>query len=42
MAYLYINPPIAEGGTDGGLLGGVSTLQETNLTGPVSIYKLLP
>ena len=26
----------------GGLLGGVSTLQETSLTGPISIYKLVP
>ena len=26
----------------GGLLGGVSTLQETGLTGPISIYKLVP
>ena len=26
----------------GDLLGGVSALQETNLTGPISIYKLLP
>ena len=25
----------------GGLLGGVSTLQETGLTGPISIYKLV-
>jgi len=42
MTYLYINPPITEGGADGGLLGGVSALQETDLTGPVSIYNLLP
>ena len=26
----------------GGLLGGVYTLQETGLTGPISIYKLVP
>ena len=26
----------------GGLLGGISTLQETGLTGPISIYKLVP
>ena len=26
----------------GDLLGGVSALQETDLTGPISIYKLLP
>ena len=25
-----------------GLLGGVYTLQETGLTGPISIYKLVP
>ncbi len=30
------------GSTEGDLLGGVSALQETDLTGPVSIYKLLP
>jgi len=26
----------------GDLLGGVYTLQETGLTGPISIYKLVP
>ena len=26
----------------GGLLGGVYTLQETGLTGPISIYKRVP
>ena len=26
----------------GDLLGGVSTLQETDLTGPIPIYKLVP
>jgi hypothetical protein len=26
----------------GGLFGGVYTLQETSLTGPISIYKLVP
>jgi len=26
----------------GDLLGGVSALQETDLTGPISIYKVLP
>jgi len=26
----------------GGLLGGVYTLQKTGLTGPISIYKLVP
>ena len=26
----------------GDLLGGVSALQETDLTGPISIFKLLP
>ena len=27
---------------EGGLLGGVSTLQKTGLTGPISIYKVVP
>jgi hypothetical protein len=26
----------------GGLLGGVSSLQKTGLTGPISIYKVVP
>ena len=30
MAYLYINPSIAAECADGGLLGGVSALQETD------------
>jgi len=42
MVYLYINPPITAGGADGGLLGGLSALQETDLTGSISIFKLLP
>ena len=36
--YLYIRQS-SEGR---GPLGGVSTLQETGLTGPISIYKLVP
>ena len=39
MVYLYINPPIA--GREG-LLGGFPLYKKTGLTGPVSIYKLLP
>jgi len=29
-------------GREGGLLGGVLAYQETGLTGPLSIYKVLP
>ena len=35
--YLYIRRS-----SEGSLLGGVYTLQETGLTGPLSIYKLVP
>ena len=39
MVYLYINLSIAG---EGGLLGGFPPYKKTGLTGPVSIYKLLP
>ena len=39
MVYLYINLSIAG---EGGLLGGFLPYKKTGLTGPVSIYKLLP
>jgi len=39
MVYLYINLSITG---EGGLLGGFPPYKKTGLTGPVSIYKLLP
>ena len=40
---LFICQPAHRGIKRGGdLLGGVSALQETDQTGPVSIFKLLP
>jgi len=39
MVYLYINLSIAG---EGGLLGGFPPYKKIGLTGPVSIYKLLP
>jgi len=40
---LFIYRPAHRGRKPGGdLLGGVSALQETDLTGPTSIYKVLP
>jgi len=40
---LFIYRPTHHGRKRGGdLLGGVSALQETDLTGPTSIYKVLP
>ena len=39
MVYLYINLSITG---EGGLLGGFPPYEKTGLTGPVSIYKLLP
>ena len=40
---LFIYRPTHRSRKPGGdLLGGVSTLQETDLTGPTSIYKVLP
>ena len=40
---LFISQPTHRGRKPGGdLLGGVSALQETDLTGPVFIFKLLP
>jgi hypothetical protein len=40
---LFIYHPAHRGRKRGGdLLGGVSAFQETDLTGPISIFKLLP
>jgi len=40
---LFLYRPAHRGIKPGGdLLGGVSALQETDLTGPLSIFKLLP
>ena len=40
---LFLYRPAHRGIKPGGdLLGGVSALQETDLTGPISIFKLLP
>jgi len=40
---LFLYRPAHHGIKPGGdLLGGVSALQETDLTGPISIFKLLP